>query len=182
MIRLLVLVVMVAGCVGPGPYHRVTNEHTRKTKLSNNYQEILHLSAVYKSVAWRTAHAEKDARSRGLTGPAYDQRIAQAKADASGPIEFELLVTTWDRRENDLERGDKSVWRVRLLDDTGAEIKPLEVIKDKRPAMVVRSEYPAFGDFATAYVVRFERKALRNFRLRVSGERGGVEVEWPATP
>jgi hypothetical protein len=38
------------------------------------------------------------------------------------------------------------------------------------------------GDFATAYVVRFQRKELRNLRLRVSSARGGVEVEWPAAP
>jgi hypothetical protein len=179
MIRLVVIALLAAGCVGPGPYQRVTNEWTRKVRLSANYQEVLSLAAVYKSVAWRTAHAEKDAKSRGLTGPAYEQRIAQAKADAAGPIEIELLVTTWDRRENDLDRGERSVWRVRLLDDAGAEIKPLELIKDKRPLLVVRAEFPAMGDFATAYIVRFERKELRNLRLRVSSERGGVQVEWP---
>jgi hypothetical protein len=181
-IRAALIALALAGCVTPSPYQQVTIDWTRKTKLSTNYQQVLQLAATYKSAAWRSAHAEKDAESRGLVGPARDQRIAQARADAAGPIEIVLLVTTWDRRENDLDRGDKSVWRVRLLDDAGMEIKPLEVIKDKRPLLVVRSEFPAMGDFATAYVARFQRKDLRNLRLRVSSERGGVELEWPAAP
>ncbi len=178
----VLFVVGVLGCVGPSPYQRTTNEWTRQTKLEGGYQQVLALAAVYKSPAWRTAHAEKDAASRGLSGDARNQRLAQAQAEAAGPIEIELLVTTWDRRENDLERGKKSVWRIRMLDAAGGEIEPLELIKDKRPMLVLRAEYPAMGDFATAYVVRFKRPTtpLDQLRLRMSGERGGVEVAWPA--
>ena len=47
----------------------------------------------------------------------------------------------------------------------------------KGPLLVLRAEYPAMGDFATAYIVRFKRPAtaLDQLRLRMSGERGGVE-------
>jgi hypothetical protein len=73
------------------------------------------------------------------------------------------------------------VWRVRLLDEAGAEIEPLEIVKDKRPQLVLRSEFPAMGDFATAYIAKFPRKTEpANIRLRMSSERGGVEVSWPA--
>jgi hypothetical protein len=177
----LAFILLSIGCVGPTPYQRVTSDWTRQTKLDANYQQILQLAAVYKSEAWRVAHAEKEADNRGLTGAARDQRIAQARADAAGPLEIELLVTTWDRRENNLERGNKSVWRVRLLDVSGAEIEPIEILKDKRPMLTVRSEFPAMGDFATAYIVRFKRpEAAQPLRLRMSSERGGVEVAWPA--
>lgn len=179
--KLAVLFVLVLGCVGPSPYQRTTNEWTRQTKLDSNYQQVLQLAAVYKSAAWRTAHAHKDSDARGLTGDARTQRIAQAQADAAGPIEIELLVTTWDRRENDLDRGKKSTWRIRMLDGAGAEIEPMELIKDKRPLLTLRAEYPAMGDFATAYIVRFKRPEtpLAQLRLRMSGERGGVELSWP---
>lgn len=178
----VVVALALVGCVGPTPYQRTTNAWTRQTKLDAGYQQVLQLAAVYKSSAWRAAHAEKDADARGLTGDARTQRLAQAQADAAGPLEFELLVTTWDRRENDLDRGKKSVWRVRMLDDAGTEIEPIELVKDKRPMLTVRAEYPAMGDFATAYVVRFKRPTTpaAQLRLRVSSERGGVEVAWPA--
>ena len=67
------------------------------------------------------------------------------------------MVTTWDRRENDLDRGKKSVWRVVLVDEHGHEIEPLEIVKDKRPTFTVRAEFPALGDFATPYIARFPR-------------------------
>lgn len=177
----LAVVVPAAGCVAPTPYQRVTEAWTRKAKLRGAYQETMQLVAVYKSSAWRVAHAEKDAEARGLAGAARDQRIAQARADAAGPIEIEILLTTWDRRENDLDRGKRSVWRVRLLDAAGGEVEPLEIVKDRRPIQVVRAEFPAMGDFATAYVARFPRAAVAGaIRLRLSGERGGVELAWPA--
>jgi len=180
MIRALALLVLVVtGCVGGTPYQRVTREWTRKTELSGSYQQVLSLAAVYKSPEWRLAHATKEADDRGLTGAARDQYLAQARADAAGPIEIELLVTTWDRRENNLDRGKKSNWRVRLLDPGGAEIEPMEVVRDKRPLNILRSEFPAMGDFATAYVARFPRPTQpHDLRLRLSSERGGVEVAW----
>jgi hypothetical protein len=177
----LALAIVGAACTAPNHYQRVTNDWTRTNSLHRSYQEVLQLAATFKSAEWRAAYAVKDAEARGLTGAARDQRLAQAQADAAGPLEIELLVTTWDRRENDLDRGKRSVWRVRMLDDAGSEIEPLEVVRDKRPTLVLRAEFPALGDFATAYVARFARPAQlpRQLRLRISSERGGVQVDWP---
>lgn len=181
----ILLVLLLVGCVGPTPYQRVTNEWTRTDSLSGSYQEVLKLSAVLKSPEWRAAYAEKDAATRGLAGAARDQRLAQAKADGTGPLEFELIVTTWDRKENDLDR-KKAAWRVRMLDPAGTEIEPIDIVKDKRPTQIIKAEFPSMGDFATAYIVRFARPtdpAVDKFRtgflrLRVSSERGAVEVAW----
>ncbi|HVK89359.1 MAG TPA: hypothetical protein VM513_34790 [Kofleriaceae bacterium] len=170
----------------PGPYYEVVDQWTRKAVLRGAYQEVLELAATLKSPAWRLAYADRDAQHRGLAGEAREQRFAQAKADAAGPWELELMVTTWDRRENDLDRGQKSIWKVTLLDERGNEIAPLEIVKDKRPAFVVRAEYPALGDFAQAYVVRFPREAnilgpgVRQVRLRMSSARGGLTLQWDA--
>ncbi len=167
-------------------YGDVVDTWTRKAVLRGAYQEVLELAATLKSPEWRLAHATRDATYRGLEGDARAQRLAQAQAEASGPYEIELMVTTWDRRENDLDRGKRSVWRVVLLDDKGHEIEPLEIVKDKRPSFVLRAEFPALGDFAQAYVARFPREAkvlgpgVKRVRLRMSSERGGIEVSWSA--
>lgn len=168
----------------PGQYEDVVDAWTRKGVLRGAYQEVLELAATLRSPAWRLSYAERDAQYRGLAGEARDQRFAQAQADAEGPWELELMVTTWDRRENDLDRGQKSIWKVRLLDERGNEIAPLEIVKDKRPAFVVRADYPALGDFAQAYVVRFPREAgvlgpgVKQVRLRMSSPRGGLTLTW----
>lgn len=167
-------------------YAEVTEQWTRTARMRSPYQEALELAATFKSPEWRAARAEKDADARGLTGEARAQRMEQARAEAAGPYEFQLMVVTWDRRENDLDRGAKSVWRVRLLDERGMEIEPLEIVKDKRPPFIIREEFPAFGDFATAYVARFPRDRpilgpeVREVRLRFSSSRGGVGLSWKA--
>ena len=168
----------------PLPYDEITRAWTRTGVIRGQYQEVLDLAVTFKSPEWRAAHAERDADHRGLTGEQRDQVRAQAQADMAGPYEVELMVTTWDRRENDLDRGKKSVWRVVLVDEQGKEIEPIEIIKDRRPTFTLRSEFPALGDFAVAYVARFPRQPpllgpnTHVLRLRVSGERGGVELIW----
>jgi hypothetical protein len=167
-------------------YEDVVADWTRKAELRAAYQEVCELVATFKSAEWRASHAEHDADLRGLTGEARERRLAQARADVAGPYEIQLMVTTWDRRENDLDRGKKSVWRVALIDEAGREIEPLEIVKDRRPAFVVRAEFPALGEFATSYVARFPRTTpllgpdARQLRLRMSSTRGGLEVNWSA--
>jgi hypothetical protein len=92
------------------------------------------------------------------------------------------MVTTWDRRENDLDRGKRSVWHIVLEDDAGHQLEPIEIVKDKRPAFTVRAEFAALGDFAVPYIARFPHTSpvldARAVKLRMSSERGDVEVAW----
>ena len=169
-------------------YDDVVADWTRKAQLHAAYQEVCELVATFKSAEWRAAHAAYEADNRGLTGDARAKHIAQARADVAGPYELEVMVTTWDRRENDLDRGKKSVWRIVLIDEQGQEIEPLEIIKDRRPSYVVRAEFPALGEFAMPYIARFPRTTAlfgptaKQLRLRMSSTRGGIEVTWNAVP
>jgi hypothetical protein len=171
----------------PGDYDDVVEDWTRKAELRADYQEVCELVATLKSPDWRAAHAARAAENRGLVGNAKAQLIQQAHADAvSGPYELEIMLTTWDRRENDIDRGKKSAWRVVLIDEAGQEIEPLEIVKDRRPVFVVRAEFPGYGEFATPYIARFPRTTpifgptAKQVRLRMSSPRGGVEVNWLA--
>jgi hypothetical protein len=167
-------------------YGGVVQEWTRRAELRADYQEVCELVATLKSPDWRASHAMHDAEIRGLTGDAREQYLAQSRAEVAGPFELEVMVTTWDRRENDLDRGKKSVWRVVLIDEKGQEIEPLEIVKDRRPVFVVRAEFPALGEFATPYIARFPRTSevlgptAKRVRLRMSNPRGGLEVVWQA--
>jgi hypothetical protein len=170
----------------PPSYADATDAWTRRSSLRGQYQEVLELAATFKSAEWRAARAIRDADYRNLTGEQRQAFIEQARADAAGPYEVELMVTTWDRRENDLDRGKRSVWGVVLIDEHGTQVEPLEIVKDKRPAFTVRADFPALGDFATAYIARFPRTTpllgpnVHKLRLRFFGVRGSVEVEWDA--
>jgi len=58
------------------------------------------------------------------------------------------------------------------------------IVRDRRPAFVVRAEFPALGEFATPYIARFPRTrpifgpSAKHVRLRMSSTRGGLEVDW----
>lgn len=170
-----------------GDYDDVTRAWTRVGVLQGQYQQVLQLAATFLSPDWRVAHADREASQRGLTGPARDQLLAQAQADAAGAYEVELMVTTWDRNENDLDRGTKSVWHVVLVDGRGQQFAPIEIVRDRRPTFTIRAEFPALGDFAVPYIARFPRDAavlgpgVHHFELRMSSERGGVILGWDGT-
>ena len=179
--RAVILIILLAACGGPSEYEKVTTDWTRKAQVRERYQEALTVHVTYKSLAWRQAFAKKTANDRGLEGAAREQHLAQAQADDAGPLEFQLIVITWDRRENDLERGKKSVWRVRLLDDQGMEVEPLEIVRDKRPDYIIRAEFPQMTSFARAYVARFPRDKIADptkVRLHMSSPRGGIRLVW----
>jgi hypothetical protein len=179
--KLAALLIVLAACGGPSPYEQITTSWTRQASLRDRYDEALSVKVTYKSLAWREAFAKKSASDRGLEGAALEAQLAQAKADDAGPLEFEMIVTTWDRRENDLDRGKRSVWAVRLLDAQGMEVEPLEIVKDKRPERIIRAEFPAMGGFATAYVARFPRDKITStaqLRLHMSSPKGGVRLVW----
>jgi hypothetical protein len=205
--RLAVALVLLGACGGAPPrvpltttwptecsndYEGTTESWARTVKLRGQYQEILDLRAVFKSPQWRCAHTVRDVSTRHLEGPALEAAFAQAHAESTGPYEVELIVTTWDRRENDLDRGQRSVWRVVLVDDAGREVAPIEIVKDKRSMGVLRAEfgpatdYQTINDFAVAYIARFPTTTpllgptARSLRLRMTSERGGVEVAWLA--
>jgi hypothetical protein len=179
--RLALLLSLFAACGGATDYERVTNAWTRTGEMRERYQEALTVAVTFKSLAWREAFARKTGEDRGLEGSALETHIAQAKAEDAGPLEFHMIVRTWDRRENDLDRGKKSVWRVRLLDDAGMEVEPLEITKDKRPDYIIRAEFPAMGNFAEAYVAKFPRDRIADVtkvRMHMSSPRGGVRLVW----
>lgn len=171
----------------PRDYASVVRDWTRKAQLHASYQEVCELVATLKSAEWRAAFALYDADIRGLVGEGREQRIAQSRAEAAGPYEVEIMLTTWDRRENDLDRGKRSVWKVVLVDETGQEIEPMEIVRDRRPAFVVRAEFPSLGEFATPYIARFPRTrpifgpGARQVRLRMSSTRGGLELGWKSS-
>lgn len=164
-------------------YDAVNQAWTRRAQLRADYSLALEVYATFHAPPWHAARAAREARMRG--GPA-DAIAATARTAADGDLEFALVVTTHDRAENDLERGDRSVWRLALVDDAGVEVAPIAIERDKRPANVLRSELPAFGDFAVAYRVRFPRTpsllgpGVRRVTLKMWSNTGAVAMRWDA--
>lgn len=168
-----------------GDYDAVTASWTRDGEISRDYQLVAKVHATMLSPPWREAWVERRV-DRGKLGA--EQRAAledeqHAKDDASW--EVEVVISTWDRDENDLDRGAKSIWRLVLVDGDGHEVTPTEIVRDRRPDEIIRSEFPAFDDFTRAYVARFPKTSrvlapgVTKIELKLSSTRGGIEMAWP---
>lgn len=158
----------------------VTRAWTRHDDFNHDYQEVIAVDATFKSPAWREAFVEREARTRGLDAAAVGKLRDENRATAEAAHEFEVIVTTWDRKENELHRPG-AVWKLTLIDDQGKSYEPTKIVRDKRPKTILRAEFPRVGDFAEAYVASFPvviAPGAKTLRLRVASARGDVELRW----
>lgn len=193
--------VVVAACAGSAPrpvvfsnewpsrvehFDEVTDAWTRTAKMRNGYEETLTVQATFKTSEWRAARVARDVKYAKMSDAAATDLVAKEQAALADHYEVELLVTTWERRENDLDRGERSVWRVALVDEDGTELAPIEIVRDKRPREILLSDFPEFGDFAVAYIAKFPktvdlfRAGAKRVKLHMWSPQGGVETEWDA--
>jgi hypothetical protein len=166
-------------------YRQVTERWTRRAVLRTATEQVLDVFATFKSPEWHAAHAAHLAETERLAPRARAERMARAREAAiQEPYELALLVTTHDRRENDLDKGARASWRLTLIDGQGNALEPVSVQRDRRPRGVIAAELPYLGDFAVPYVVRFPRDLAllgpdaQQIVLRMSSPRGAVELVW----
>ena len=169
----------------PGSYRDVYQQWTRHGVLRKYPSIILEVYATFKSPAWRAAHAAYLAERRNMSNAARAVLLEQTRqVSETEPYEVQILLTTNERRENDLTKGKRSIWRVVLVDQQGNEIEPLSIERDRRPREVIAAEFPDLGDFAEPYIARFPRDIallgpeVAKFSLKIGSARGGVELVW----
>lgn len=169
-----------------GDYQQTTRDWTRRGTIRQDYDQVLDVAATFKSTAWRAAYVDRRMSSEKLPEDERALLVEGERKSAAQYYEFTLLVATYEHDENDLQKGEKSIWRMVLVDDRGVEIKPASVKRDRRPRNIIRSEYPHFDDVAVAYVARFPKQTdvladgAKKFSLKMSSSRGVVELVWRA--
>lgn len=169
-----------------GDYEDVTAAWTRQDEDRHGGNLTVDVAATLKSPTWRAAYVARRAARERLSPAGRDALLAEQRAADAAAYEVELMVATYDRRVNDLQKGDRSVWTVALVGDDGKEIAPTEIVRDRRPRIEVAAEFPALGDFHQPYVARFPRDAAllapgaKRVTLRMSSGQGAVELVWRA--
>jgi hypothetical protein len=204
--RLLALVIFLGACassVAPsvqlsdqwpaqaGDYRDVSRKWTRHGRQhsspdahGNIIDQTVDVFATFKSPEWRAAYVRYRAEHNKLPASAVEALTASQKTDAQQGYEVMLLVATYDPRLNDLQKGTRSVWRVALVDATGAEIVASEIKRDRRPRSEIAADYPDLADFYEPYVARFPhtvdllRPDAHRFSLKVTSAQAGVELVW----
>jgi len=162
----------------------VAKSWTRHGRLMSGWDKVLEFHATFMSPEWRAAYVAERTKLQRLRQKDRANLTEKHTAAAKKFHEVELLLSTYEQRENDLSRGKRSMWRIWLIDGDGKQVVPVSIKKDKRPRGVINQYFPDLHDFDTAYVVRFPRTidVLRSggkqFSLRIASAHGAVEVVW----
>lgn len=165
-------------------FKKIDRQLTRHEILRAGFQQVLDVHATLRTPLWRAAWAEREIEVRALPAAEAEGLRAAARATADGDYELTLVVVAYEHEENDLDHGERSIWRLSLIDDSGVETAASEIVRDRRSRDVLRAEVATYGDFAEVYVARFPRTAAvlhpgaRQVSLKIAGTRGRVVLTW----
>lgn len=172
----------------PDAYDDVTERWTRhdrvRADLDEHLSEIVSVHATLLSPEWRAAYVAKR-REDGLLSPAKSQALlaAQQQRDAEY-YEVMLLMSAYERRLLDFEKGERSVWTVVISDGHGNEIQASEIERDRRLPSVIAEFFPNLGDFHRPYLARFPREhelfgpQAETIELVLASPRATVKLVW----
>ena len=192
----------VTGCAAPlvdlheGPREYVATDYDSVLRKWTRTQELIALSdldnfltatATFESWDFRWAYVVRYVEDYRLT---LDQRkkLHEKPLDETRQRhQFFVAIYGGERKYNDLARPD-SAWIVRLIDDTGNETAPEEIIAITKPNAVERTYFPYNTVFRQAFRIRFPRTSpdgratiaprAQWFGLRFAGTQGNSELVW----
>jgi hypothetical protein len=199
---LLVAALALGGCatqtvdVAEGPreyvatdYDAVLGRWTRTERLFalSELETYLTATATFESWDFRWAYVVRYVQDYRLTIDQRKKLLEKALDETRLKHQFFVALYGGERKYNDLTKAD-SAWIVRLIDDTGNETAPLEIVAIKKPNALERNYFPYNTPFRQAFRIRFPRVAADGrptispqakwFGIRFAGAQGNSELVW----
>jgi hypothetical protein len=161
-------------------YVESLQQWSREETAYSQFETRFHISATYKSPAFREAFLKEQARLLALPPEAQEKREAQERDHAAEVTEFFFYAYTADREVNDFgER--RTHWRVFLLDETGHQVEPLEVRRISPVTPFMETFYPYIKPhYGFCYSVKFPRQTSETLTLVFTSFLGRVDLSWPS--
>lgn len=170
-------------------YDSVLRRWTRTESLIavSELDNYLTATATFESWDFRWAYVVRYVQDYRLTIDQRKKLLEKTLEETRLHHEFFCAIYGGDRRFNDLTKPD-SAWIVRLIDDTGNETAPDEIVAIKRPNAIERTYFPYNTVFRLAFRIRFPRATADGrptisphakwFGLRFAGAQGNSELVW----
>lgn len=169
-------------------YETVLNNWTRTERLFSlsDLDTFLTATATFESWDFRWAYTIRYVQDYRLTIEQRKKLLEKALDETRVRHQFFVAITGGERRYNDLTKAD-SAWIVRLIDDTGNETAPQEIVALRRPNAIERHYFPYNTVFRQAFRIRFPREVdgrptispkAKWFGLRFAGAQGNCELTW----
>jgi hypothetical protein len=170
-------------------YETILRKWTRSGDLFavSELESYLSATATFESWDFRWAYVVRYVQDYRLTIEQRKKLLERTLDETRGHHQFFVAISGGERRYNDLTRPD-SAWIVRLIDDTGNETAPEEIIAIKRPNAVERTYFPYNNSYRQAFRIRFPQKKGSGtptispqatwVGLRFAGAQGNSELVW----
>jgi hypothetical protein len=182
--------------LGEGPreyvaqdYLRVLQLWTRSTQLLSVEQmdNVLTVTATYESWDFRWAYVIRYADDYRLTVDQRQSLLERSLAETHDEHLFYVALAAQKYKWGDLDL-ESPAWVLRLIDDTGSETVPTDIVEVKRPGPIEQTYFPYTNPWRRAYRITFpvhrpdgspsiSPKAHR-FGLRFAGAQGNDELSW----
>ena len=201
-LAVLVSLLALAGCatqtvsLNEGPreyvatdYEPVLRSWTRTERLFalSELDTFLTATATFESWDFRWAYVVRYVQDYRLTIDQRKKLLERTLEETRLRHQFFVALYGGERKHNDLTKAD-SAWIVRLIDDTGNETAPQEIIAIRKPNAIERNYFPYNTIFRQAFRIRFPRvtgdgrptisAAAKWFGLRFAGAQGNSELIW----
>ncbi len=170
-------------------YETVLRKWTRSGDLFavSELESYLTATATFESWDFRWAYVVRYVQDYRLTIEQRKKLLERTLDETHEHHQFFVALYGGERRYNDLTRPD-SAWIVRLIDDTGNETAPEEIIAIKKPNAVERTYFPYNNTYRLAFRIRFPHAKASGaptispqatwVGLRFAGAQGNSELVW----
>jgi hypothetical protein len=170
-------------------YEAVLRKWTRTDHLIAvaELENFLTATATFESWDFRWAYVKRYVQDYRLTIDQTKKLLEKTLEETHQRHTFFVALYGGERRDNDLTKPD-SAWIVRLIDDTGNETAPEEIVAIKKPNALERTYFPYSSVHRLAFRLRFPvakpdgrptiAPQAKWFGLRFAGAQGNSELIW----
>jgi hypothetical protein len=170
-------------------YDNVLGRWTRTERLFvfSDLETYLTATATFESWDFRWAYVVRYVQDYRLTIDQRKKLLDKWLDETRQKHEFFVALYGGERKYNDLTKPN-SAWIVRLIDDTGNETAPQEIIAIRKPNALERTYFPYNTVFRLTFRIFFPRVAADGrptisphakwFGLRFAGAQGNSELVW----
>ncbi|HRI71435.1 MAG TPA: hypothetical protein PK156_44685 [Polyangium sp.] len=174
-------------------YDSILRKWTRTGNLFSVAELESHLTATATFESWdfRWAYVIRYGQDYRLTIEQRKKLLERTLEETRDHHQFFVALYGSERRYNDLTRPD-SAWIVRLIDDTGNETAPLDIVAITKPNAVERTYFPYNTSYRQAFRIRFPHAKASGtptispqatwVGLRFAGAQGNSELVWSLKP
>lgn len=170
-------------------YQPVLNRWTRTGQLVtlSELDDLLTVTATFESYDFRWAYVVRYAQDYRLTVEQRRRLLEKTLEQTERHHQFYVALYGTNWRWTDLTKPE-SGWIVRLIDDSGNETAPKEIVAIRKPGAIERTYFPYTTPWRRVFRIRFPvttadgqptiSENARWFGLRFAGAQGNQELHW----